>query len=44
MNPISIWKGLDRSDRYMIVSSVVAPILVWWFYTGRHKYSSKGMR
>ena len=39
-----IWKGMDRSDKYLLISSVFAPLLFWWIYVGRHKYSTKGMR
>lgn len=43
-NPISMWKGIDKNDRYMLLSSIVVPILFWWFYVGRNKYGTKGMR
>ncbi len=44
MNPVNIWKTLDKSDRYMLVSSIFVPLVVWWFYIGRTKYGTKGMR
>lgn len=44
MNPLATWHGLDKQDKYMILTSVVIPIAFWWGYFGRHKYSTKGMR
>ena len=44
-SPTDIWKGLDQSDRYMLLSSVMVPIGFWWFYIGRKKYGvQKGLK
>jgi len=43
-NPKQIWTGLDKSDRAWLVGTVVAPIAVWWFYHGRNKYGTRGMK
>jgi len=42
--PIDRWKGLDKSDRYMLLSSMLVPFAFWWFYLGRHKYGTKGLK
>jgi plastocyanin domain-containing protein len=43
-----ILNDMDKSDRQFLIStcigSLIAPLLVWWFLTGRHKYSTKGMK
>ena len=43
MNPVSMWKGMDESDRYFFLASVITPLLVWYCYKGR-KYSLRGMK
>lgn len=35
---------LDNQDKQFILASIVAPLVIWWFFTGRKKYSTKGMR
>lgn len=44
MNPKTAWEGIDRSDRMFVVGSIIAPIIIWWYYKGRHKYNLKGMK
>lgn len=34
---------LDKSDRQWLVASIIVPIVLWWLFTGRKKYSTKGM-
>jgi hypothetical protein len=34
---------MDRQDKQFVLGAIVAPLLVWWFITGRRKYSAKGM-
>jgi hypothetical protein len=34
---------IDDSDKYFFIASVFTPILVWWIFIGRKKYSVKGM-
>lgn len=43
-SPKDIWKGIDKSDRYTLLSTVAIPIAFWWFYIGRKKYSTKGVK
>jgi hypothetical protein len=43
-NPVQLWKGIDKGDRYMLLSSIVIPVLFWWYYVGRKRYGTKGMR
>lgn len=33
---------LDYDDRAFMVGSIVGPLLVWWLFYGRKKYSLKG--
>lgn len=40
INPL----GMDRSDKQFLVATLIAPLLVWWMFTGRRKYGTKGMR
>lgn len=35
---------LDRKDKQYLVGAVIAPLVVWWFFTARTKYSAKGMK
>lgn len=35
---------LDRDDTMFVLLSVIAPLLLWWYLTGRKKYSVKGMK
>jgi len=42
--PVDMWKGLEKNDRYMILSGVVIPLAFWWFYIGRSRYGTKGMK
>ncbi len=41
---ISMWKGIEKQDRYMLISSIFVPLALWWAYIGRHKYGMKGLR
>jgi len=36
--------SLDRDDKAFFVGSIVGPIIIWWLFYGRRKYSAKGMR
>lgn len=36
--------SLDRDDKAFFVGSLLAPIIVWWFFYGRKKYAMKGMK
>jgi hypothetical protein len=35
---------MDKHDKQFFVGAILAPILVWWVYIGRKKYSAKGMK
>jgi hypothetical protein len=36
-------RSLDNSDKQFFIASILIPILLWWIFTGRKKYSTKGM-
>lgn len=36
--------SLDNHDKKFFVASIMVPIVVWWFLTGREKYGTKGMK
>jgi len=35
---------MDTSDKQFFVAGILAPILAWWFFHGRKKYSTGGMK
>jgi hypothetical protein len=37
-------RSLDNQDKQFFIASIAIPILLWWVFTGRKKYSAKGMR
>ncbi len=43
-NPVDRWNAIEKGDRAFIIGSLVAPLAIWWFYTGRHKYGTKGLK
>lgn len=36
--------SLDNSDKQFFIASILVPLIIWWVFTGRKKYSAKGMR
>lgn len=45
MNTVTAWwAAIEKKDRYALLSTVVIPAIFWWFYIGKDKYSTKGMR
>lgn len=36
-------RALDQDDKRFFAASVIIPIAVWWYFTGRKKYGTKGM-
>lgn len=42
MNPMIVRP--DKDDTMFLVLSVGVPLALWWFLTGRQKYSAKGMK
>lgn len=34
----------DRKDRYFLLTTVVVPLILWWMFFGKDKYSLKGQR
>jgi hypothetical protein len=35
---------MDSGDKQFLLGAVLAPILAWWFFQGRKKYATKGMK
>jgi hypothetical protein len=35
---------MDKGDKQFLVGTIIAPIIVWWYFNGRKKYSVKGMK
>jgi hypothetical protein len=44
VSPKRMWDGLEKGDRYMLLSGVVVPLAFWWYYIGRERYGTKGMK
>jgi hypothetical protein len=38
------FQHIESSDKQFFVVAVIAPIVAWWFFIGRKKYSVKGMK
>lgn len=38
------FSGMDNSDKQFFIASIIAPIVVWWLFRGRKKYSVGGMK
>jgi hypothetical protein len=36
--------SLDRNDKQFFIAAILVPIIMWWVFTGRQKYGTKGMR
>lgn len=34
----------DKHDRFFLLSTVLLPLILWWVFYGRSKYSLKGQR
>jgi hypothetical protein len=37
-------KDMQSGDKQWFFSTVVAPIILWWFFIGRKRYGVKGMK
>jgi hypothetical protein len=35
---------IDTADKQFFIASILIPLCIWWFFTGRKKYSTKGMK
>lgn len=35
--------SLDAHDKQFFIATILVPIVLWWIFTGRRKYSVKGM-
>jgi hypothetical protein len=35
---------MERADKQFFAATIVAPLIVWWFFTGRNRYGTKGMK
>jgi len=42
--PVERWNALQNGDKAFIVGTVITPIVVWWYFTGRKKYGTKGLK
>lgn len=38
------FRGMENSDKQFFVASVIAPVIVWWIFTGRKRYATGGMK
>lgn len=36
--------GMQDDDKKFFIASIMIPIIVWWYFTGRKRYSVKGMK
>lgn len=43
-SPIERWNAIEKNDRAFMLGTIVVPIVVWWYYFGRDKYSTKGIK
>lgn len=43
-SPVQRWNAIEKSDRAFMIGSIIAPLAIWWFYFGREKYSTKGIK
>jgi hypothetical protein len=34
----------DNDDKKFFLASILIPLAVWWYFTGRKKYGTKGMK
>jgi hypothetical protein len=34
---------LDKDDTVFLILSVLIPLILWWYSTGKKKYDAKGM-
>lgn len=34
---------LDAQDKQFFIATILVPLVLWWIFTGRRKYSVKGM-
>jgi len=37
-------KGMQDNDKYFFIGSILVPIITWWIFFGRKRYSVKGMK
>jgi len=35
---------MDSSDKQFFIAGILAPVVAWWIFRGRKKYSVKGMK
>lgn len=35
--------SLDSDDKRFFIAAIVVPLILWWVFTGRKKYGTKGM-
>jgi hypothetical protein len=37
-------RHMDKGDKQFFVNAIIIPMVVWWIWIGRKKYSAKGMK
>lgn len=37
-------KHMQDGDKHFFIASIAAPIIFWWVFVGRKRYSAKGMK
>lgn len=35
---------LDAEDKRYFITALIVPFIIWWIFTGRKKFGTKGMR
>lgn len=35
---------MDDQDKFFILASIAAPLILWWLIRGQKRYGTKGMR
>lgn len=43
-NPIDRWNALEKGDRAFLLGSILTPFAIWWYFSARHKYGTKGLK
>lgn len=38
------FRHMQDGDKQFFLASIIIPLIVWWAYTGRKRYSAKGMK
>jgi hypothetical protein len=38
------FRGMETSDKQFFFASVIAPVIIWWVFTGSKRYGTGGMK